>query len=93
MSAEAEGRSWTPTLSAATPVSAVPKRAATSAATRSLGSQRSNNSSGRSSPAFGNNNGFGNGFGGQETTGPTTNKERNETYFATLGQANNTRDE
>lgn len=91
MSAEAEGKTWTPSA-ASSPVAAAPKRAAT-AATRSLGSQRSNNSSGRSSPAFGNNNynGSSNGFG-NEPAGLVSGKEKNEQYFATLGQANNTRD-
>lgn len=82
MSAEAEGRTWTPTLTTAssTPVAAPsPKRA--TAATRSLGSQRSNNSSGRNSPAYGSN-----------AAGLVSDKEKNENYFATLGQANDTRD-
>ncbi|CAO3632341.1 unnamed protein product [Mucor hiemalis] len=92
LSAEAEGKTWTPSA-ASSPVAAAPKRAAT-AATRSLGSQRSNNSSGRSSPAFGNNNynGSSNGFGSNEPAGLVSGKEKNEQYFATLGQANNTRD-
>ncbi|KAG2212788.1 hypothetical protein INT46_002116, partial [Mucor plumbeus] len=82
LSAEAEGRTWTPTLTTAssTPVAAPsPKRA--TAATRSLGSQRSNNSSGRNSPAYGSN-----------AAGLVSDKEKNENYFATLGQANDTRD-
>lgn len=82
MAAEAEGKTWTPS---ATPVSATasPKRA-TTAATRSLGSQRSNNSSGRNSPAL---------HGGDNNAGGlVSDKERNENYFATLGQANETRD-
>lgn len=83
LAAEAEGKSWTPSLSkaAATPVAAAsPNRAAT-AATRSLGNQRSNSSSGRNSPAF-----------GDTAGGLVSDKERNETYFATLGQANVNRD-
>jgi hypothetical protein len=76
LAAEAEGKTWTPALSKAT---ATP--IATTAATRSLGSQRSNGSSGRNSPAF-----------GDTAGGLVSDKERNETYFATLGQANVSRD-
>lgn len=86
LSAEAEGRTWTPTLAAAssTPIAApTPKRA--TAATRSLGGQRSNSSSGRNSPAYGNNN-------NNNAAGLVSDKERNENYFATLGQANESRD-
>jgi uncharacterized membrane protein YgcG len=97
LGAEAEGRTWTPTLAtAATPIVApTPQRAATAAATRSLGSQRSNNSSGRNSPASFSNGGSSNGFGSHDTSsagGLVSGKERNENYFATLGQANNSRD-
>lgn len=97
MSAEAEGKPWTPTLStSSTPVVApTPKRAATAAATRSLGSQRSNTSSGRNSPASFSNGGSSNGFGSHDAKsagGLVSDKERNENYFATLGQANNNRD-
>lgn len=82
MAAEVEGKTWTPTSSkaTATPIT-TPSRAST-AATRSLGSQRSNGSSGRNSPAFAN----------DTAGGLVSDKERNETYFASLGQANVNRD-
>lgn len=92
MSAEAEGKIWTQSSSTAAAATASPKRV--TAATRSLGSQRNNNSSGRNSPAYGNS---ASGFGShsQDTTaagGLVSDKERNESYFATLGQANESRD-
>ncbi|KAG2228950.1 hypothetical protein INT48_006155 [Thamnidium elegans] len=84
LAAEAEGKTWTASASTAAAITASPKRA--TAATRSLGSQRSNNSSGRNSPALGysDNN--------ASAGGLVSDKERNESYFATLGQANDTRD-
>ncbi|KAF1798569.1 hypothetical protein V8B55DRAFT_1524480 [Mucor lusitanicus] len=86
LSAEAEGRTWTPTLASSTPIAASsPKRA--TAATRSLGGQRSNTSSGRNSPAYGNT-----ATNNNNAAGLVSDKERNESYFATLGQANETRD-
>ncbi|KAI8986519.1 putative GTPase activating protein for Arf-domain-containing protein [Pilobolus umbonatus] len=84
--AEAEGKPWTPS---ATPASPTPKRV--TAATRSLGGQRSNTSSGRSTPvnsSGSNYNGYGN-----DTGVSSTGKEKNEAYFAKLGQANVSRDE
>ncbi|KAG1082779.1 hypothetical protein G6F42_022451 [Rhizopus arrhizus] len=68
-------------------VAPTPKRA--TAATRSLGSQRSNSSSGRNSPAYGNNS---NNNNNNNAAGLVSDKERNENYFATLGQANESRD-
>ncbi|CEP19321.1 hypothetical protein [Parasitella parasitica] len=82
LSAEAEGRTWTPTLAAASslPIAAPTSKRATTAS-RSLGGQHSNSSSGTSSPAYRNN-----------VAGLVGDKEKNEHYFAKLGQANESRD-
>jgi ADP-ribosylation factor GTPase-activating protein 1 len=93
LSAETEGKTWTPPSStASTPAAAPsPKRATT--ATRSLASQRSNSSSGRNSPAYGNSSsGFGSHSQDAAAGGLVSDKERNEAYFSTLGQANESRD-
>ncbi|KAI8876480.1 ArfGap-domain-containing protein [Backusella circina FSU 941] len=101
LAAEIEGRSWTPSLSSSSSSSPAisPKRAtssaASNAATRTLGNQRNN--SGRSSPLIGQSdsslNGFGNRTGANgSSNGFSSNKAKNEQYFATLGDANEKRD-
>jgi hypothetical protein len=98
LAAEIEGRSWTPSLSSSSSSSPVitPKRATTSAAsnaaTRTLGNQRNN--SGRSSPLIGQSDSSMNGFGNRTGANGVGNgnKEKNEHYFASLGETNDKRD-
>ncbi|KAI8138448.1 hypothetical protein BJV82DRAFT_630870 [Fennellomyces sp. T-0311] len=84
LSAEAEGRSWTPSPNAASSI----KRAAATGSTRSLnstlGTSRPNGSSSlrSGSPAS---------FGSTNSNTMTSDKARNEAYFASLGNANENR--
>ncbi|KAI9249519.1 hypothetical protein BDA99DRAFT_564474 [Phascolomyces articulosus] len=98
LSAEAEGRSWTPSPSTAASI----KRAAATGSSRSLntslGNSRPNGASsfgggsslssgtGGGSPSSFNSNSSGGGMGGM-----SSDKARNEAYFATLGSANESR--
>ncbi|CAO3629523.1 unnamed protein product [Cunninghamella blakesleeana] len=100
LSAEAEGRSWTPSPS----LQSNAKRAQQSAAsTRTLGSQRTasatslsgmqRSSVGRNSPtSFGSSGGFGSDTLSANTGGGlVTDKARNENYFSKLGEENEKR--
>jgi ADP-ribosylation factor GTPase-activating protein 1 len=77
LNAEAEGRSWTPTLAAKKPASSTSN---TTAGTRTLNQQRLSNEQ-RSSSSISLSGNY------------TDTKSRNEDYFAKLGNINDTRPE
>jgi hypothetical protein len=107
LSAEAEGRPWTPLPSIRSTKQSTASRTA-NGSTRSLNSQknqiksnlsntqRSNSSisvsGGFGSDSYNSNNNSGNSFGSGEDEG-ASKKVRNEQYFAQLGNANETRPE
>ena len=107
LSAEAEGRPWTPTPSIRSTKQSTASRTANSG-TRSLNSQqnrtgsnlsntqRSNSSismsGGFGSDSYNSNNNSGNSFGNDDDEG-VSKKVRNEQYFAQLGNANEIRPE
>lgn len=82
LSAEAEGRPWTPTPSV--------RSGKTQSSTRSLATTRFNSSTQRSASSLS----MSGGFDQHEEQQPVTDrKARNEQYFAQLGSANETRSE
>ncbi|KAI9478844.1 MAG: hypothetical protein EXX96DRAFT_261677 [Benjaminiella poitrasii] len=86
LTAEAEGRKWTSVSSASSTPARVASPKKSTATTRSLSSQqRSNNSS----PAFSNGSGVSQ---INDNVRLASDKERNENYFAGLGQLNDSRD-